>query len=485
KRIYYPHSVGALYSAFTEYCGFEVNGGEYKLMGLAPYGKPVYEKTILDNVMDLAPDGSVHLDTGFFDMRSGGIRTLEKFHDLFGGPPRRPESRVEQRHMDLARSIQSVTERVVLQTGEYIHSLTGSGNICMSGGVALNCVANGRLFREGPFERVWIQPAASDAGVAPGAALSAWYGMMGEARETDGQRDGQKASLLGPSYTSGEVARYLDSSGIEYERLERDELCGRVSALLADEQVVGWFQGRMEFGPRALGSRSILADPRSSVMRDRINSRVKFREPFRPFAPSVIREKSSEYFEMGTESPYMLMVFQVKDNKRRPPAGESGGFSVDGAIPAVTHVDGSARVQTVDKRDNEVFYGLLERFHADHGCPVLVNTSFNVRGEPIVLTPEDACDCFFRTDMDCLVIEDILIEKNARKRTPVPERVKGLHGRAGDTAEISDAGGPFLNIFLTLVYYIVVTPAGLIRRILSSPRIPPGGESRARGYWRG
>jgi carbamoyltransferase len=483
RRLTYPHSVGTLYSAFTGYCGFRVNGGEYKLMGLAPYGRPVHEKTILENIIRLAPDGSFLLEPGFLDARSAGIRTLEAFHDLFGGPPRRPESRIEQRHMDLARSIQSVTEKIILRTGEYLHSMTGSGDLCMSGGVALNCVANGRLFREGPFRRIWIQPAATDAGGAPGAALSAWHDMMGEPREADGESDGQKAGLLGPSFTPEEVTGYLDGSGIEYERLDRDELYVRVSGLLAEEKVVGWFQGRMEFGPRALGARSILADPRSSVMQDRINSRVKFREPFRPFAPSVLTEKSSEYFEMETESPYMLMTFQVRDDKRFPRDGKDAGTDVEGAIPAVTHVDGSARVQTVDKRDNEVFHGLLERFYKDHGCPVLVNTSFNVRGEPIVRTPEDACECFFRTDMDCLVIGDILIEKKGRRRTAVPAGTENAH--PAPTDEAPAGGDHFMEAMLALAYYFLVFPAGLIRRSLSALQVRPRDEERERGYWKG
>jgi carbamoyltransferase len=416
-----------LYSAFTYYCGFKVNSGEYKLMGLAPYGRPVYRDLILDRLIDLKPDGSFWLDQRYFNYCQGLTMTGRRFHRLFGGPPRRPESPLLPRHFDLAASIQAVTEEVVLRTCRHLHAQTGRKNLALAGGVALNCVANGRVLREGPFESVWVQPAAGDAGGALGAALFVWHQLLENPRRPCAG-DAQKGSLLGPRYDAVGIRQFLDKQGVSYQHFpDEGDLLDHVSRLLASEKVVGWFHGRMEFGPRALGARSILGDPRSSGMQATMNLKIKYRESFRPFAPSVLREHAGEWFELkpGDESPYMLLVAPVRERHRVAiPPDQLRTMTEDedlrrrvgvvrSAIPAVTHVDYSARIQTVDEGRNPRYYRLLEAFHHLTGCPVLVNTSFNVRGEPIVCTPEDAFRCFLATEMDALVLEDFVVRREA------------------------------------------------------------------------
>ena len=429
-HISFPHSLGLLYSAFTYYCGFKVNSGEYKLMGLAPYGRPIYQDLILERLVDLKPDGSFWLDMHYFNYCQGLTMTNDRFHSLFGGPPRAAESPLEQRHMDLAASIQAVTEEAVLRIGRHVHARTGQRHLVLAGGVALNCVANGRLLRDGEFDDLWIQPAAGDAGGALGAALFVWYQLLNKPRRPDG-RDTQQGSFLGPSFTTDQVARFLSDQGASGQRFANEnELLDHVAGLLADGKVVGWFQGRMEFGPRALGARSILGDPRSPAMQATMNVKIKFRESFRPFAPAVLQERAPEWFDLkpGQESPYMLLVAPVLDHRRVPvdpallqtmqhdPDLRRRVNVVRSEIPAVTHVDYSARLQTIDEERNPRFYRLLETFDQLTGCPVLVNTSFNVRGEPIVCTPEDAYRCFLATGMDALVLEDIVIAKDEATR---------------------------------------------------------------------
>jgi len=429
-HIAFPHSLGLLYSAFTYYCGFKVNSGEYKLMGLAPYGRPVYKDLILERLIELRPDGSFWLDMDYFQYCQGLAMTNGRFHDLFGGPPRSPESALEPRHMDLAASIQWVTEEALLRIGREVQRRTGAKNLVMAGGVALNCVANGRLLREGVFDDVWIQPAAGDAGGALGAALFVWHQLLEKPRDPGG-RDAQQGSFLGPSYGPDQIARFLDGRGIDAHHCESEpDLVERVAALLADGKVVGWFQGRMEFGPRSLGARSILGDPRSSAMQATMNLKIKFRESFRPFAPAVLRERAADWFEFDShhESPYMLLTAPVREDRRTPIDPESLAVMQDdpdlrkrvnvvrSEVPAVTHVDYSARLQTVDEDRNPRFHRLLEAFDRLTGCPILVNTSFNVRGEPIVCTPDDAYRCFLATDMDVLVLEDFVIVKDEAAR---------------------------------------------------------------------
>ena len=420
-EIHFPHSLGLLYSAFTYYTGFKVNSGEYKVMGLAPYGEPKYVQAILDELIDLKEDGSFQMNMKYFNYCAGLTMTNGRFDALFGGPPRKPESRLTQREMDLARSVQEVAEEALLRMGRHVHAATGSENLCLAGGVALNCVANGRLLREGPFDRLWIQPAAGDAGGALGAALYAWHQYQGEAREADGVRDTQRGSYLGPHYSGESIRAFLDGHGCPHESFPEGPLAETVARLLADEKVVGWFQGPMEFGPRALGGRSILGDPRSPKMQETMNLKIKFRESFRPFAPSVLAEDVGEYFDIDTESPYMLLVANVREDLRKPMTDEERAlFGIEklnvcrSIIPAVTHVDYSARIQTVHEATNPGFYRILKAFKALTGCSVLINTSFNVRGEPIVCTPEDAYRCFMRTDMDYLVLEDCILEKSAQ-----------------------------------------------------------------------
>jgi carbamoyltransferase len=425
RHIRFPHSLGLLYSAFTYYCGFKVNSGEYKLMGLAPYGKPVYRDAILKHLVDIKPDGSFWLDMSYFNYCQGLTMTNGRFDALFGGPPRRPESDLVQRHMDLAASIQSVTEDVILRLATDLHPQTGMKNLVMAGGVALNCVASGRLLREGPFDALWIQPAAGDAGGSLGSALFVWHQLLDKPRAVN-PLDAQQGSFLGPSFSSAEIRRALDRLGATYEQVgDEEELFSQVAELLAEGKIVGWFQGRMEFGPRALGARSILGDPRSPKMQATLNLKIKFRESFRPFAPAVCRENVHEWFDVptGLDSPYMLLVAPVAEKRRVTIAPEQVQMMesdpdlrrrvnvVRSEVPAITHVDYSARLQTVDAERNPRFHRLISIFRRLTGCPILVNTSFNIRGEPIVCTPEDAYRCFLGTDMDVLVLEDCVLHK--------------------------------------------------------------------------
>ena len=420
-EINFPHSLGMLYSAFTYYTGFKVNSGEYKLMGLAPYGAPKYVDQILDNLLDLKEDGTFRLNMDYFNYTTGLTMTNRKFHQLFGSPPRQPESKITQREMDIAASIQKVTEEVVLRLARTVHQETGEDYLCLAGGVALNCVANGRVWREGSFQDIWIQPAAGDAGGAVGAALAIWHQYNEQPRLSDG-RDKMQGAYLGPQFTEAEIESYLERVGANYQRLEDEELMPLVAAILASENVVGWFQGRMEFGPRALGSRSIIGDPRSSKMQSVMNLKIKYRESFRPFAPSVLAERVSDYFEIDRSSPYMLLVAPVKEDLHIPMTDQQQQlFGIEklkvprSAIPAVTHVDYSARIQTVHQQTNPRYYELIRHFEQKTGCGVLVNTSFNVRGEPIVCTPEDAYRCFMRTEMDYLVLENFLLAKSQQQ----------------------------------------------------------------------
>ena len=417
-ELHYPHSLGMLYSAFTYYTGFKVNSGEYKVMGLAPYGDPKYVDVIFDKLLQLKDDGSFTLNMDYFNYLHGLTMTNGAFDRLFGGPPRQPESRLTQREMDLAASVQVVTEEIMLRMARHVHRETGMENLCLAGGVALNCVGNGRLLRDGPFKRIWIQPAAGDAGGAVGVALAIWHKVLGNPRTPPATGDGMQGSYLGPEYSDDEIGRFIESMGAVAEKLPRDAMIERTAQMLADEKVVGWLQGRMEFGPRSLGNRSILGDPRSPKMQSVMNLKIKFRESFRPFAPSVLRERVDEWFELACDSPYMLLVAPVREQWRKAmTAEEEQLFGIEklnvprSTIPAVTHVDYSARIQTVHADTNPAYHALLSRFHALTGCPVLVNTSFNVRGEPIVCTPRDAYLCFMRTEMDGLVLGSYVLEK--------------------------------------------------------------------------
>jgi carbamoyltransferase len=423
----FPHSLGMLYSAFTYYTGFKVNSGEYKLMGLAPYGEPRYVKTILEHVVKLLPDGSLYLDMSYFNYCNGLTMTSQKFHDLFGGPPRESESRLTQKEMDLAASIQVVCEEAVLGAARHTHKMSGLNSLVMAGGVALNCVANGRLLREGPFDDIWIQPAAGDAGSALGAAYLIWHRVLKQPRVPQSS-DSQQGSFLGPAFSNEEIEMFLDSIEARYERIEEEAaLLSRVAALIAEGAVIGWFQGRMEYGPRSLGGRSVLGDSRSVTMQQTMNLKIKFRESFRPFAPCILKERVDQIVELepSQESPYMLMVAPIRRELRRQLSAEECRQMQDddlrirvsvprSTVPAVTHVDYSARVQTVDPARHGRFYRLLRRFYEDTGCPVMINTSFNIRGEPIVCTPEDAYYCFMATEMDALVLENCLLLKQSQ-----------------------------------------------------------------------
>ncbi len=418
KEIHWPHSLGLLYSAFTSYCGFKVNSGEYKLMGLAPYGEPVYADTILYNIIDVKPDGSFWLDQRFFDYATGLTMTSARFHALFGGPPRDPDSPLSQHHMDLAASVQAVTELVMLRMTRDLAKTYGIENLCLAGGVALNCVANGKILRDGAFKRVFVQPAAGDAGGALGAAYAAHALHAQAPRVTTGAMDALQGSYLGPSFGQSEIETRLGAVGAKFEVVSDDALYDRTAERLEAGDAVGWFQGRMEFGPRALGNRSILGDPRQPDMQKTLNLKIKFRESFRPFAPSVLAEDAADYFEIDEPSPYMLMVTDVKRNRRRHrSAGDESLFGIDklnvprSDIPAVTHVDYSARIQTVHRETNPRYHALIERFKERTGCAVLVNTSFNVRGEPIVSAPEDAFRCFMGTGMETLAVGNCLLRK--------------------------------------------------------------------------
>ncbi len=433
SQIGFPHSLGLLYSAVTYHCGFKVNSGEYKLMGLAPYGRPVYADLMRQHLIDVRPDGSFWMNMQYFNYCQGLTMTNSRFSDLFGMAPRKPESQLEQKHMDMAASIQEVTEDIVLKIAAHVHRETGMKNLVLAGGVALNCVANGRLLREGPFDDVWVQPASGDAGGALGAAEFVWYQLLQNPRKT-GPVDAQQGSLLGPQYTDNEIAAVLDREGVTYTRCETEQsLIENVTQILTEEKVVGWFQGRMEYGPRALGARSIIGDPRSPKMQSVMNLKIKYRESFRPFAPIVLREAASDWFDIAPqhESPYMLIVADVREERKTPLSDAQQKVMSESedlcervnvprsAVPAVTHVDYSARLQTVDAVRNPRLHSVLRGFLDRTGCPILVNTSFNVRGEPIVCTPEDALRCFMATEMDVLVLEHCIIRKteNASNQT--------------------------------------------------------------------
>lgn len=425
KELRFPHSLGLLYSAFTYYLGFKVNSGEYKVMGLAPYGKPEYTKTILEHVIDLKEDGSFRMNQDYFDYLGGLTMTNKKFGDLFGGPARTAESNLTQKEMDLAASLQEVTEEIMLRMSRHVRKLTGMKNLCLAGGVALNCVGNGKVLREKIFEKLWIQPAAGDAGGALGVAMCIWHQMLDNKRQVK-KGDSMKGSYLGPRYKGESLHKFLDSREIPYKQLDDTELTRTVANHLKTGKVVGWFQGRMEFGPRALGGRSIIGDPRSPKMQSVMNLKIKYRESFRPFAPSVLQERVSEWFDMNAESPYMLLVAPVKEDKRIDiPDEKKDLFGIDllnvprSQIPAITHVDYSARIQTVRKETNPKYYDLIQEFDKITGCPVIINTSFNVRGEPIVCRPEEAYLCFMRTEMDTLVLENFVLDKV--DQTPLDE----------------------------------------------------------------
>ncbi|MBM3251492.1 MAG: carbamoyltransferase [Candidatus Omnitrophica bacterium] len=414
----FPHSLGLLYSAFTYYAGFRVNSGEYKLMGLAPYGEPKYKGLILEELVDLKEDGSFKLNMKYFGYCNGMRMTNAKFDKLFGLRPRKPETKIRQVDMDLARSIQDVTEEIMLRMARHVYRVTGSKKLCLAGGVALNCVGNGRILREGPFEDIWIQPASGDAGGALGAALLIWYKYLENPRKADEATDSQKGSFLGPHFSDEYIEQFLHRQNIPYAKLDSEQIPERVANLINEQNVIGWFQGRLEFGPRALGARSIIGDARNPEMQSRMNLKIKFRESFRPFAPVVLREYTQDWFELDKESPYMLLVAQIKEDKKSILDNFSNNLSgfdklkvERSRIPAVTHVDYSARIQTIDKDHNGLFYRMIDAFYKKTGCPVIINTSFNVRGEPLVCTPEDAFKCFMRTEMDYLVIGPFILDK--------------------------------------------------------------------------
>ena len=419
SELHFPHSLGLLYSAFTYFTGFRVNSGEYKLMGLAPYGEPRYVDVIKDNLLDLREDGSFRLNLSYFGYLDGLTMTNGRFAKLFGGPPRKPESEITRREMDLAKSIQVVTEEIVIKMAGHVHDVTGEKNLCLAGGVALNCVANGRLLREGPFDRIWIQPAAGDAGGAIGAALTVWHVVKGKPRHADGSADAMKGAYLGPDFSDDRIQECLKKHGYPARRLSSDERAGEIARLIDEQNVVGLFQGRMEFGPRALGNRSIIGDARSPKMQSVMNLKIKYRESFRPFAPSCLVERVSEFFDLDRPSPYMLLVAPVRKERLRttdhgPRAEESIKKVINEVrsdVPAITHVDGSARVQTVSRDDNAPYYDIIKAFEDRTGFGIIINTSFNVRGEPIVCTPEDAYRCFMRTEMDYLVLGSYLLDK--------------------------------------------------------------------------
>ena len=426
-EINFPHSLGLLYSAFTYYTGFRVNSGEYKLMGLAPYGEPKYIDLIKSKLIDIKEDGSFRLNMKYFNYCAGLTMTNRKFHKLFGGPPRRPDTeKIKQRHMDLAASIQKVTEEVVLKMAKNLRLKTGQKNLCIAGGVGLNCVANGKIACENVFDGLWIQPAASDSGGALGAAYLIWHDYLKNQRHADGRNDSMKASLLGPRFSDDKIEEYLKDNNIAYEKLPENEVARRAAEVIAGQNVLGWFQGRMEYGPRALGNRSILGDPRSEKMQQIINLKIKFRESFRPFAPAILAEHSDKYFDLNKESPYMLLVAPVKGEKLKTLTEEEQNlFGIDklkvkrSDIPAITHVDCSARVQTTKRTDNPAYYDMISEFYKLTGCPLVINTSFNVRGEPIVCAPQEAYACFMRTNMDYLIIGRFILDKKKQTNASI------------------------------------------------------------------
>ena len=420
--IQFPHSLGLLYSTFTYYTGFRVNSGEYKLMGLAPYGEAVYKNLIYKHLIDVKEDGSFNMNMDYFNYCVGLTMTSKKFHKLFGGPPRKPESKLTQKEMDLARSIQEVIEEIVMKMAKHVRDETGMKYLCLAGGVALNCVSNGKLLRSDLFDDIWIQPASGDAGGAVGCALLTWYQYLDNQRKADNKTDFMHGTYLGPEFKNNSIESFVKKNGYPYQTLTDEELPEKIADLIADEKVIGWFQGRMEFGPRALGSRTIIGDARSSEMQKTMNLKIKYRESFRPFAPSVRAENISEYFEIDRESPYMLLVANVKKDKQVEMSDEQKSFFgleklnvVRSEIPAITHVDYSARIQSVNRKTNPRYHEMLTKFNDKYGCAVIVNTSLNVRGEPIVCTPEDAYICFMRTQMDYLVMGNYLLDKKEQK----------------------------------------------------------------------
>lgn len=420
--IQFPHSIGLLYSAFTYYTGFKVNSGEYKVMGLAPYGKPKYKDLICEHLIDIKDDGSFKMNMDYFNYSAGLTMTNSKFHQLFGGPPRKPESELTQKEMDLARSVQEVTEEVMLKMAKHVKEETGMKYLCLAGGVALNCVANGKLLRSGLFEDIWIQPAAGDAGGAVGSALFTWYQYLDNQRKADNKSDFMKGAYLGPEFDNSKIEKFLTKNGYPYQTITDEDLPEKIADLIVEENVIGWFQGRMEFGPRALGSRTIIGDARSPEMQKKMNLKIKYRESFRPFAPSIRAENISEYFEIDRESPYMLLVANVqKDKQLEMSAEQNSYFGLDklnvvrSNVPAITHVDYSARIQSVNGKTNPRYHAMLTKFNDKYGCPVIVNTSFNVRGEPIVCTPQDAYLCFMRTEMDYLIMGNYLLDKTEQQ----------------------------------------------------------------------
>lgn len=481
-QIDFPHSLGLLYSAFTCFCGFEVNSGEYKLMGLAPYGEPRYVKTIMENLIDLKDDGTFRLNMEYFGYLTGLRMTNERFERLFGGPPRRPEGPITEREMDIARSIQEVTEEVVLRIARTVHRETGLGTLCMAGGVALNCVANGRLLREGPFKDIWVQPAAGDAGGALGAALAVWYEYLGNNRTAG--KDMMKGSYLGPVYSNDEIKKYLDKIGAKYEEMEDEELIEKVAGLISQQKVIGWFRGRMEFGPRALGSRSIIGDPRDPEMQSIMNLKIKFRESFRPFAPAVLEEDVGELFEWDRTSPYMLFVAKVKQRHRIPLSEDEKALrgverlkTRRSTIPSVTHLDYTARIQTVNEKQNPALYSLLKGFKEKTGYGVLINTSFNVKDEPIVCGPDDAYRCFMKTGMDYLVMGNYFLAKSSQPTIADCNKGgddSGPHTRPIFLKRLYRAWMRFsmllgkINSYLILglVFFAIVSPIGLFFRLL-------------------
>ena len=425
----FPHSLGLLYSTFTYYAGFKVNSGEYKLMGLAPYGEPRYVDLIMKELLDLKEDGSFKLNMKYFGYCNGLKMTNWRFEKLFAGPARKPETKITKENMDIAASIQKVTEEIMLRMTRYVHRVTGQDRLCLAGGVALNCVGNGRILREGPFKEIWIQPASGDAGGALGAALLIWHKYLGNKRDADDKNDKQKASFLGPSYSDDYIEDFLIKEGAPFKKILYSDIPDIVSDLVIQGKVIGWFQGRLEFGPRALGARSIIGDARNPDMQSKMNLKIKYRESFRPFAPTVLKENVWEWFDLDRESPYMLLVAPIKENKKiklgSPEDGLNGFDKLKierSKIPAVTHVDYSARVQTIKREDHPLYYDMIEAFYKRTGCPVIINTSFNVRGEPLVLSPEDAYKCFMRTEMDYLVMGSFLLDKKEQK--PIEKDIK-------------------------------------------------------------
>ena len=420
--IRFPHSLGMLYSAFTYYTGFRVNSGEYKVMGLAPYGKAKFKNLIYEYLIDVKDDGSFKMNMDYFNYCTGFTMTNSKFHKLFGSSPRKPESKITQRDMDLARSVQEVTEEVVMKIAKHIRKVTGMRRLCLAGGVALNCVANGKLLRSGLFDEIWIQPAAGDAGAAVGCALFTWYQYLGNQRKADNKSDFMQGTYLGPEFNNGSIESFIKKNKYSFQALTDEELPEKIADLIADEKVIGWFQGRMEFGPRALGSRTIIGDARSPEMQKTMNLKIKYRENFRPFAPSVRAENISEYFEIDCESPYMLLVANIQKDKQVNMSDEQKScFGLEklnvmrSEVPAITHVDYSARIHSVNEKTNPRYHAMLTKFNDKYGCPVIVNTSFNVRGEPIVCTPKDAYLCFMRTEMDFLIMGNYLLDKREQK----------------------------------------------------------------------